>query len=113
MKTGRMFFQSALGIVLLAIVFSIAVSAQTGGIYIKGVVKSSAGKLLTSVWVTISQNGVEKGRSLTGDDGKFYISNLDAGEYEIVVLQRDREVYKEQVKLLEDSRYDISLKPRR
>ena len=34
------------------------------------------GKPARSVWVIISLNGREKGRSLTGDDGKYYIANL-------------------------------------
>ena len=61
----RHIFRSAFGIALLAMVFSIALSAQSDATYIKGVVKSSSGRLFVSVWVAVSQNGVEKGRSLT------------------------------------------------
>ena len=46
---------------------------------------TSAGKPARSVWVIISQDGREKGRSLTGDDGKYYIANLDPGTYDFVV----------------------------
>jgi hypothetical protein len=90
--------------------FSLTLSAQTGMSYIKGLVKSSSGKLFTSVWVTISRNGVEKGRSLTGDDGKYYISNLNGGVYDIVVLQGNRQVYKGQVNLPGDSSYTIVIR---
>jgi hypothetical protein len=106
---NRHIFRSACGLALLAMVFSVALSAQSGG-YIKGVVKSSSGRLFISVWVAISQNGVEKGRALTGDDGKYHITNLSEGMYEIVVLQGNREVYKEQVNLPGDTRHDILVK---
>jgi hypothetical protein len=106
MKT-RHIFRLAFAIALLAMVFSIGLSAQPGATYITGVVKSSSGRLFASVWVAISQNGAEKGRSLTGDDGKYYISNLNAGTYDIVVLQGSRQVFKQQVNLPGNSRYDI------
>ena len=38
--------------------------------FVKGTV-TSAGEPARSVWVIISLNGHDKGRSLTGDDGKY------------------------------------------
>jgi hypothetical protein len=108
-KTGQT-FRTACGVVLLAMVFSIALSAQSGGGYIKGVVQSPTGKLHTSVWVTVSQNGVEKGRSLTGDDGKYYIRSLADGGYDVLVLQGDRQLFKGYVNLPGNSRFDILIK---
>jgi hypothetical protein len=112
MKTGQI-FRAACGIVLLAMVFSIAKSAQSSGGDITGAVKSSTGRLFNSVWVIISQDGIERGRSLTGDDGKYYISNLNEGTYDVLVLKGNRQIYKGQVNLPGDSRYDIPIKPRR
>jgi hypothetical protein len=60
--------------------------------FVKGTV-TSAGKPARSVWVIISMNGQEKGRSLTGDDGKYYIANLDPGIYDFVV-ERGGQLYK-------------------
>ena len=57
--------------------------------FVKGTV-TSAGKPARSVWVIISLNGREKGRSLTGDDGKYYIANLDPGTYDFVVERREQ-----------------------
>jgi len=57
--------------------------------FVKGTV-TSAGKPARSVWVIISLNGREKGRSLTGDDGKYYIANLDPGTYDLVVERREQ-----------------------
>src|SRR5262245_22926575 len=64
---------------------------------VKGTV-TSAGKPARSVWVIISLNGREKGRSLTGDDGKYYIANLDPGTYDFVVA-RSEQLYKGRVTL--------------
>jgi hypothetical protein len=61
--------------------------------FVKGTV-TSAGKPARSVWVIISQNGREKGRSLTGDDGKYYIAGVDPGTYDFVVVERDVQLYK-------------------
>src|SRR5262252_9850923 len=60
--------------------------------FVKGTV-TSAGRPARSVWVIISLNGREKGRSLTGDDGKYYIGDLDPGTYDFVV-QRGDQLYK-------------------
>ena len=57
--------------------------------FVKGTV-TAAGKPARSVWVIISLNGREKGRSLTGDDGKYYIANLDPGTYDFVVERREQ-----------------------
>jgi hypothetical protein len=61
--------------------------------FVKGTV-ISAGKPARSVWVIVSLNGHEKGRSLTGDDGKYYIAGVDPGTYDFVVVERDVQLYK-------------------
>lgn len=56
--------------------------------YVTGKVTSvSSGRSVPSVLVIMKQSGNEKGRSLTGDDGSYYIGNLGDGEYEIVVTR--------------------------
>lgn len=107
MKTGHI-FRTAFGILILTMVFAIASSAQSDG-SVKGTVRSS-GRLLTSVWVSVSQNGAEKGRSLTADDGKYYIDGLSSGVYDIVVIRANRQLYKGQVNLSGNSSYDISIR---
>ncbi len=107
----KLVFRTSLGAALLAIVFSLAVSARPDNSYVKGIVKSPSGNLFTSVWVIVSQNGYEKGRSLTGDDGKYYISNLSDGVYDVAVYQGRRQIYKGQVYLRADTRrHDISIR---
>ena len=65
-------------------------SART---FVKGTV-TSAGAPARSVWVIISLNGHDKGRSLTGDDGKYYIAGVDPGTYDFVVVERGVQLYK-------------------
>jgi hypothetical protein len=65
---------------------------QSTRTFVKGTV-TSAGKPARSVWVIVSLNGREKGRSLTGDDGKYYIADLDPGTYDFVV-ERGEQLYK-------------------
>jgi hypothetical protein len=98
------------GIILLAALFSFAFSAEPVGRYIKGSVTASTGRPVASVWVTISLNGAERGRSLTGDDGKYYISNLAEGTYDIVVLQGNRQIYRGKVIIPGDITHNILIK---
>src|SRR5262245_52720653 len=60
--------------------------------FVKGTV-TSAGKPARSVWVIVSLNGRERGRSLTGDDGKYYIAGLSPGTYDFVV-EKGEQLYK-------------------
>ena len=107
---SRHLSRAIFGVALLTIIFSVTLGAQPDGISVKGVVKSSSGRLLTSVWVIISRNDEEKGRSLTGDDGKYYISNLSGGVYDLMVYEGGRQLYRGRVNLPEQSRHDISLR---
>jgi hypothetical protein len=55
--------------------------------YVTGKITSASDRPATSVWVIIKQNGQERGRSLTGDDGSYYINNLGNGEYELMLTK--------------------------
>ncbi|HVG33881.1 MAG TPA: carboxypeptidase-like regulatory domain-containing protein [Pyrinomonadaceae bacterium] len=111
---NRLIVRAALGIVLLAIAFALTPGAQSDGDYITGVVTLRTGartvRPLPSAWVIVSQDGNEKGRSLTGDDGAYYIGNLSAGTYKLMVYEKNRQLSDEQVNLPGDSSHDISVK---
>jgi hypothetical protein len=107
---NRLIVRVAFGIVLLAIVFSMASSSRSDGDYITGVVTAPSRRPLASAWVIISQNGYEKGRSLTGDDGTYYISNLSAGTYNLIVYSRNRQLAAEQVNLPGDSNHNVLIR---
>ena len=105
----RLIFQTVARVVLLSIVFSMALSARPSGAYITGTV-TRFGRPVPSAWVVVSQNGSEKGKALTGDDGKFYISNLSDGPYQLAVYRGDRQLSNEQVNLPGDSNHNVSLR---
>ena len=81
--------------------------AQSTRTFVKGTV-TAAGKPARSVWVIVSLNGREKGRSLTGDDGKYYIADLDPGTYDFVV-EKGGQLYKGRATLpIMDGTFNIS-----
>lgn len=55
--------------------------------YVTGKITSASDTPAASVWVIIKQSGQERGRSLTGDDGSYYINNLGSGQYELLVTK--------------------------
>ena len=102
--------QLSIQLVFLALVVSLAFGfSQFRRNSVKGLVMSS-NKPLRSVWVIASQYGAEKGRSLTGDDGKYFIDNLSAGTYDIVVEQAKRQVWRGQVNVTVSTYYNINVK---
>ena len=87
-------FQVTVPIALVAAASSGMSDAQPSSrTFVKGTV-TSAGKPARSVWVIVSLNGHEKGRSLTGDDGKYYIAGVDPGTYDFVVVEKGGQLYK-------------------
>ena len=112
MKSGSN-LRSILGIVIFAMVFSIGISAQSGGTSVRGIVKDSSYRVVRSVWVVLMQDGVEKGRSLTDDDGIYYINGLSEGTYDIAVLLGNREAKREQITLSGDMSHNITIPPKR
>lgn len=60
--------------------------SQAGNGSIKGVIKDkSSGELLPFVNVLLEQNGSQKGGATTDFDGKYTISNVEPGEYNLKV----------------------------
>jgi len=85
---------------------------RDSGAYVKGVVTQS-NKPVRSVWVIASQFGTERGRALTGDDGKYYIGKLNAGAYDLVVFQGKQQIYSGQINLPENRLFNIAITPPR
>ncbi len=90
----------------LVIACASLVQAQPG--FVKGTV-TSRNEPLRSVWVIVSQSGRERGRSLTGDDGKYYIQNLGPGTYDIAVRRGAQIVYRGRVTLPGNRVFDIRI----
>ena len=114
----RLVSRAILEVGLVVLAFSGTSSSQfqgqpsINGCTIKGVVSLSK-KPLRSVWVIISQNGKEMDRSLTGDDGKYYITNLKDGVYDIIVERNKKQLCRRQVTLPRDSVFDLKIKSAR
>jgi len=94
----------------MATVFTGAAGAQSSRTFLKGAVLSSTGRPVRSVWVIVGQNGRDTGRSLTGDDGRYYIGNLAPGRYDVTVSNGRTQLHKGQVSLPASGSYDIRVK---
>ena len=93
---------------MIAAAFSAISSAQSNRTYLKGIVQS-ANKPVRSVWVVVGQNGHDRSRSLTGDDGRYYIGNLEPGRYDVTVLNGKNQLFKGQVNLPANSTFNIKV----
>jgi len=79
-------------------------------LYLTGqVVSKSTGKPVSSVWVEVYRSGNRVGRSLTGNDGSYYISDLKKGSYEVIVVKQGQELIKRSIDLKENRHLDIEL----
>ena len=56
--------------------------------YLTGRVTSGQSGPARSVWVMVFDGNRLKGRSLTGDDGRYYIGGLEARAYTVVVRRQ-------------------------
>ena len=104
---GRLILTAALVAVLfttLVVAAGAARGVRRG--YMRGAVTRS-GSPVRSAWVIVTQGGGEKGRSPTGDDGGYYIGELDDGEYDVTVVQGPRRASAGHVRLPENSIYNI------
>ncbi len=81
-------------VTFLLIVLSLAAPRDTQGTsssgeeYVTGKVTSKAMRPVPSVWVIVFEGGNQKGRSLTGDDGSYYIGGLESKTYQLVVKKQ-------------------------
>jgi hypothetical protein len=107
----RFIFRSCLSLIVIAALgFAAFGSKPETRVYVKGVVTQS-NRPVRSVWVIVSQSGDEKGRALTGDDGKYYIGNLTEGAYDIAVFQGKQQVYTSQINLPQNILFNIDVTP--
>ena len=106
---SRLILRAVLRATLLSLLLSLApISQSANSAYVRGRV-SLSGRPVRSVWVVVRQGGQEKGRSLTGDDGKYFVPNLPEGVFEIVVLRGNQQLCNRQVRLPGNANYDIEI----
>ena len=77
--------------------------------YITGKVVRGGSNPVRSVWVILFDGDRVKGRSLTGDDGRYYIGNLENKTYTIVVRRQATggNLASQQVTLPRNRQFDI------
>jgi hypothetical protein len=80
--------------------------------YISGKVVSGSSKPASSTWVIAYAGATQKGRSLTGDDGKYYIGGLSPGTYSIVVRKQPTSVnlFQGQISLPQNKIYNVKIR---
>jgi len=76
---------------------------------IKGVVTNSLNRPVATVMVILNKDGKQLGKSITGDDGKFFIGNLVPGIYNLQVKKGDKVLFQKQVSLPKDKVSNIKL----
>lgn len=102
---------SLIACVLVLLMTATALTQSVSTRYMRGVVRySSSNKPAPFVWVVVKQGGSEKGRSLTADDGSYFIRNLPDGLYDLIVIKGTRTLYQGQAHLPQDKTLDIALR---
>ena len=88
---------------------AISTAQNTNSNSISGVVTDSLKHPVASVWVVLSQDNKQVGKSLTGEDGKYYIGSLAQGNYELIVKKGERVYVQKKVLLPKDQSFNIKL----
>ena len=106
----RLIYRATFGLCILTAVLAVTLSTQAvGDGYIKGVV-TDRGRPARAIWITVVQNGGEKGSSPAGDDGRYYVGGLDNGDYQIIVTRGDQRLCQKQIRLPDNNgTYNIDL----
>ncbi|MEM7350995.1 MAG: carboxypeptidase-like regulatory domain-containing protein [Acidobacteriota bacterium] len=98
-------------ILALGLMLAIGLPSQAdSNLQVAGKVVEASGSPAASVWVIVSQDDSEKGRALTGDDGKYSIGRLGAGTYQIVVREGKTVVHQASILLPRDKVHNVRLK---
>jgi hypothetical protein len=105
-----------LGLTLLVLRPSIVVGAPkptpaASGDFITGRVTFQQSNPARSLWVLVFDGATLKGRSLTGDDGRYYVGGLEEKTYTIVVKKQPsgNNLASERVSLPQNRVYNIVL----
>jgi hypothetical protein len=113
MKNARVFLLGLAVALLIAVpdVWAQKRSSVGTNNYVTGRVTAGTSTPARSVWVILYDGAVEKGRSLTGDDGRYYIGNLQSKTYTIVVRRQiaGADLVRNQVNLPSNRVYNIRL----
>lgn len=79
--------------------------------HVTGTVITRDRKPVPSLLVIVRQDDRILGKSITGDDGRYYIGRLKNGTYTLIIKRRDDIVYRAEIRLPEDRVHDVELDP--
>lgn len=100
----------SLALVLVAAAV-LALPALASAASLSGRITDAGGGSAASVWLVVSKDGSEVKRSLTGDDGRYYLDGLAKGPYEVVVERGGEAVHRAQTELpAADSRVTLDVR---
>jgi hypothetical protein len=91
----------------------VGAAQSRGGTYtLAGRVLSHVSRPAVNLWVLVYEGNVLRGRSLTGDDGSYFIPRLEAKTYIIIVkkdLRSSQDLFRSDVRLPLTSSFIIRL----
>jgi hypothetical protein len=93
---------------MLLVTFPPDMPAQASAGYMTGRIVYK-GKPIRSIVVIVFQGTTVKGRSLTGDDGRYYIWNLPNGSYTFVVQRGSKKLFTATLTLPANRIYNVTL----
>lgn len=98
-------------VLVLVAAAALILPALASAASLSGRVTEAGGGPAASVWMVVSQGGGEVKRSLTGDDGRYYLDGLAKGNYQVTVEQRGKVVHSRQASLpAPDSRVTVDVR---
>lgn len=101
-----------LAVVLLAAT-ALSLSAMAHAASLGGQITTTDGSPAAKVWLVVSKDGDEVKRSLTGDDGRYYLDGLAAGGYQVTVERGKQTIHRGQAGLpAPDSRVTLDIRLR-
>ncbi|HEX6896546.1 MAG TPA: hypothetical protein VF146_14805 [Bryobacteraceae bacterium] len=110
MKRNSAFLFAAAMIFLIGGILSAQRRLVQTSVYITGKVVQRSNPV-RSIWVLLYDGNRLQGRSLTGDDGRYYIGGLENKSYTIIVKRQPTasNLFTQQVTLPKNRQFDITV----
>lgn len=112
MNNSILFKKLLLPVLILSVIFLVQSVNAKDNFYITGTIYSTETNLpVSSIWVAIyNYNGTNRiSHSLTGNDGKYYISGLDRGSYWFIISRGAYKIFQKRIVLSNNTTYDVSI----
>jgi hypothetical protein len=80
-----------------------------GDCSVQGKVADGSDRPVARVWVVLSQGDTERARTLTGDDGRYYMAGLAQGSYRVRVRRGQTTLTERKVTLNGNETYNLTV----